>query len=88
MNINVKESWDIDKTDVVDGNMNAGDAISNRSVGAYQYPSYNLTTVYCHRNTPINRRVKADIDVDIVIFYSYCYWYCTIFIIESMNWEN
>ena len=43
MNINVKESWDIDKTDVVDGNMNAGDAISNRSVGAYQYPSYTTT---------------------------------------------
>ena len=43
MNINVKESWNIDKTDVVDGNMNAGDAISNRSVGAYQYPSYTTT---------------------------------------------
>ena len=34
MNIKLKESWNIDKTDVVDGNMNAGDAISNRSVGA------------------------------------------------------
>ena len=43
MNINVKESLNIDKTDVVDGNMNAGDAISNRSVGAYQYPSYTTT---------------------------------------------
>ena len=34
MNINVKEIWNIDKNDVVDGNMNAVDIISNRSVGA------------------------------------------------------
>ena len=33
MNINVKEIWNIDKTDVVDGNMNAGDAIFNIYLG-------------------------------------------------------
>ena len=33
MNINVKESLNIDKTDVVDGNMNAGDAIFNIYLG-------------------------------------------------------
>ena len=64
MNINVKEIWNIDKTDAFDGNMNACDAISDIYLGTevsglsnilptISLTSYKYSTHYHYSNNGI-----------------------------------
>ena len=102
MNINVKEIWNIDKTDAFDGNMNACDAISDIYLGTEvsglsNIPPYNLTNIMKIIHTSsfkvlmASHNVTMTIDISIYIYpwysYWYHYWYCYRYSINRMSWE-